>query len=282
VSDLILLIRADALNAEIVIVDDGSTEFSIKNKQINEYDEVRYFEFKENKGRSLARNFLAEQAKYQYLLFIDCDAEVAKNDFLTTYYRCIVDKKDVVCGGLMYPKKEDVKKEHYLRWYYGTKREERPLNKRKEFPYRSFSSFNFMIRKEIFLKIKFPKQINTYGHEDTFLGLALEATGINIEHINNPLIHLGLENAEVFIEKSKISVQNMDKLAVLVADKEKLIFGIKMYRYINIVKKLHIQWIIRFLYYLSNHFLFKNLTSNRPNLRLFDFYKLGYYFNLKK
>ena len=177
---------------------------------------------------------------------------------------------------------EKVVPENYLRWYYGTKREKRPLNIRKEFPYRSFSSFNFMMRKDIFQKIRFPQQINTYGHEDTFLGLAIEDAGINIEHINNQLIHLGLETAEVFIEKAKISVQNIDKLDDLIADKERLITEIKMYKYIHLAKKLYIQWIIRFLYYLTNPFLIKNLTSQKPSLKLFDFYKLGYYFNLNK
>lgn len=282
VNNLTEQIRADDIEAEIVIANDASSEFIVENKKLEKYDEVRYYELRKNRGRSFTRNFMAEKARYEFLLFIDCDVKVIDKNFLKTYYECIVNKNDVVCGGVDYPKKEEVKKAHYLRWYYGVKREKKPLYMRRNNPYRSFSSFNFMIQKDLFLSIKFPEQINTYGHEDTFFGLALKESVADVVHINNPLLHLGLEDAHTFIEKTKISVRNIDKLTNLVSNKNILREELKIFKYIHWAKKMHIQRIIKALYYITNQAIKKNLTSANPSLKLFDFYKLGYYFYSKK
>lgn len=282
VKDLIQQIRTDQLVAEIVIVNDASSEFNVENKNIEKYNEVRYYILDRNRGRSFVRNFMAEKAKYDFLLFIDCDAKLINKDFLRKYYQSIEDKKNVVCGGVEYSKKEEVKEEHRLRWLYGIKRERKELADRQRYPYRSFSSFNFMIKKDIFLQIKFPEQINTYGHEDTFLGLALKELEVAVDHINNPLLHIGLEDANTFLKKVNISVQNIDKLTDLVSDKNILLNEIKIFYYIYWINKLHIKWLIKFLYYLTNSYIIKNITSTNPSLRLFDFYKLAYYFYLNK
>ena len=47
---------------------------------------------------------MASLAKYDYLIFIDCDAKLVNNSFIKNYIDCIEKKKSVACGGLLYEK----------------------------------------------------------------------------------------------------------------------------------------------------------------------------------
>ena len=57
---------------EILVADDGRDLSTITaNRKINEIENCRYIEREKNVGRSAIRNFLAKEAKYEWLLFID-------------------------------------------------------------------------------------------------------------------------------------------------------------------------------------------------------------------
>ena len=72
---------------EIIVADDGSTDKNTieKNCEINELDNCRYIERKENIGRAAIRNFLAKEAKYLWLLFLDSDLKLDNSDFIRNY-----------------------------------------------------------------------------------------------------------------------------------------------------------------------------------------------------
>ena len=67
---------------ELLLINDGSTDDSdaICREYANTYSCVRYFA-KENGGVSSARNLGLEQAKGEYILFVDSDDYVADNYF---------------------------------------------------------------------------------------------------------------------------------------------------------------------------------------------------------
>ena len=69
---------------EILVADDGSTdERTIEgNRIINTLPHCRYIERKENVGRAALRNFLAREAKYTWLLFIDSNMNVISHQYL--------------------------------------------------------------------------------------------------------------------------------------------------------------------------------------------------------
>ena len=84
---------------EILVADDGSTDKNTieKNCEINELDNCRYIERKENIGRAAIRNFLAKEAKYLWLLFLDSDLKLDNSDFIRNY---MLSKGNVIVGGL--------------------------------------------------------------------------------------------------------------------------------------------------------------------------------------
>ncbi|MCH8554513.1 MAG: glycosyltransferase, partial [Schleiferiaceae bacterium] len=195
-----------AIPFEIRISDNCDTsEHAEKNHTLNNRKHVHYTINTQHVGRSANRNYLADQSQFDWLLFLDGDTAVASPNFISNYVACIP-KHQVVCGGTIYqaaPPKDDAER---LRWEYGSAKESTAAVQRIKAPYKNYSSFNFLINKAIFNQIRFDNNLTQYGHEDTLFGQELKARGIPIHHIENPLLHLGLDTAIIFIEKTKIAV----------------------------------------------------------------------------
>ena len=93
--------------------------------------------------------------------------------------------------------------------------------------------------------------------------------------INNPLIHCGLEQTDVFLAKTEKAVKNLKK-----------IYNNKVYsEIINDIKLLKVQKkaliikpVISLIFKISKPLFVNNLKSKRPSLLLFDFYKLGCFY----
>lgn len=264
---------------EIILADDASDlNFRKINKKTEDLEQVRYIQLKKNIGRSAIRNYLAEQAKYNYLLFADCDSEINDKTFIKNYIsHC---KGDVViCGGRSYKKEKPFCNKEYLRWYYGTKREVKNANERNQFPNRSFMTNNYIISKSIHNSIKFDEQIAQYGHEDTLFGIELKRKGINTKHINNSLIHIGLEENKQFISKTEIGIDNLYYLIGNYKYPE-LYNDIKL---LNIYKRtVRISFIFKFYFIIFKKITEINLCGSMPSLKLFDLYKLAYLHTISK
>lgn len=194
---------------EIICLDDGSNaHYRQLNAIIRAYAHVRYELLPQNVGRAQVRNLLAAKAQYGYLLFMDCDMMPLRPDFLAAYQRRWQPNK-VLCGGLAYEQYPPTDHRLRLRWRYGILREQQPASLRAAHPYHSFKTSNFLAPKALFQELQFEERLNGYGHEDTLFGFALQAAGIPISHLDNPMLHQGLEPAEVFLEKTKKAVANL-------------------------------------------------------------------------
>ena len=77
----------EGLRYEIIVADDGSTDKHTChiNKEILELENARHILRKENVGRAAIRNFLAKEAAYEWLLFIDSDMTMLLDDFILHY-----------------------------------------------------------------------------------------------------------------------------------------------------------------------------------------------------
>lgn len=261
----------NAIEFEILCYDDVSTSsIDDKNKEIDSLEGVQYKVLEENVGRSRIRNMLGKAAKYDYLLFMDCDSQVVHDTFIKTYLEHL-DKNAVLCGGRVYAQNPPKKIDHYFHWYYGSRREQQLAKDRATAPYHSFLTCQFVIPKNIFCSILFEESIREYGHEDTLFGLALKRKGIPIVHLDNPLRHLGLENTDVFLAKSRQAIENLGAIT-----QKKLGIQTRLLDTYTKVNNLGMSNPIGFIGNLSEPVMMKNFHSSRPNLHVFDLYKLSY------
>lgn len=270
--DLVKTLHLQACTAnipfEIICIDDGSTE-KYQNESLRAISKVRYSELSKNVGRSRIRNLLAHQATYNQLLFLDCDSSILQENFIQQYIDH-ANENAIVYGGRNYEKNAPQNKDYYLRWYYGVKRETTSASVRKEHPYRSFMTNNFLIPKDIYLKHPLDENIKGYGHEDTLLGIDLKKAEIPIIHIDNPLCHIGLETAEEFLEKSICGIQNLSRLI----QNGKIANDVKLYKYYLVLKKARLTSFFQLLIRPYIKGIEKQLLSAKPRLKLFDIWKL--------
>jgi len=234
---------------------------------------VSIYSSDKNLGRSMMRNRLAAMARFPFLLFIDGDAGIENRNFLDNYLKK-ADEGTVVCGGTAYKADRPVDNSRILRWKYGLKREVRSAVTRSSSPYSSFSSFNFMVPKRIFDLISFDEGLRRYGHEDTLYGIELEKNKIKIEHIDNPLIHLGLDNSVLFLEKTAEGLENLTDLYRSYHDAGILVRRIRVLRQYLQLRKTGLAIILKFICPAFSGSIKRNLMGPSPSVFLFDIYKL--------
>ena len=274
VKDLHLQVEAAGYSFEILLMDDASNEKFREMNQAIELEFVRYIQLNENVGRAKIRNRLAEEARFPYLLFMDCDSAVTSSWYIADYTR-FFEPWTVCCGGLIYKDKEP-SNATYLRWKYGVERECLSASERSKYPNTGFRTFNFLIYKGIFEKVKFNEELDGYGHEDTLFGLELLGQEITIRHIDNPLIHLGLESASDFLNKTENSIANLYRIELLLREKYpeyiehsrlmKAKLSLQKYRLIGITSRL---------FKIFHKPMKAHLLKPKPSLLIFDLYRLG-------
>jgi len=259
---------------EIILMDDASDEKFRKMNQAIDLKSVRYIQLNENIGRSKIRNRLAEEAKYPCLLFVDCDSAVASPQYVENYVR-FFESQAVCCGGTVYEDKEPVDST-WLRWKYGVKRECDSAAEREKNPCNGFRTNNFLIHKSIFKKVKFNEDLTGYGHEDTLFGLELTDQKITIKQIDNPLIHLGLDKALDFLEKTKNGIMNLYRIELLLREKyPDYVNHSRLMQAKLSLQKYHLSGVAAWLFRLFCRQMENNLLSKKPSLLIFDLYRLG-------
>jgi len=134
---------------------------------------------------------------------------------------------------------------------------------------------NFLIPKKIFLELEHQADISGYGHEDTLMGIQLQAQNVSVIHIDNPMLHAGLEDANEFLEKSKNAIQNLQRLYQS-SYRKKLEESVKLVRYYSFLKKYKMLAGIKSVRFIKN-FILNNITSSNPSLGLFDILKLYWF-----
>jgi len=164
-------------------------------------------------------------------------------------------------------------KEFMLRWVYGKSREEVPIEKRNLKPDKYFSSANFLINRKVFNTVRFDEDLTKYGHEDTMLAVELVNNNISIHQIDNPVYHLGLDENQIFIEKTKKAIEN---LFMLLNQKKIEPDYNKLLKRFSDVKKMKMKKILSLIFNNYSKKMETNLKSKKPSLKIYDLYKLSY------
>ena len=262
---------------ELIVGDDCSTDSAInaKNREIEKLPSCRIFWANHNMGRAAIRNALAREAKGEWLLFIDADAEVRSESFIANYLT-MTEEAQVICGGTgNLPRCP--RPAARLRYDYEVAVEKRlTLEYRRHSPYAQFTTFNFLILRELFLSICFDEQLHEYGHEDTLFGLELKRRSIKVLHIDNKLTHRGLEDAEVYLQKTETALRSLASMDI---EQQK---HVRVSTLALSLERWHLLGLVRILYIIGKPLLRTNLLGKHPSQVLFAFYKLGAYTQFHK
>ncbi len=267
VTSLVTQCKLLGIEHEIIVLEDGSDLYLIENASIALLEGVHYKALSENAGRAAIRNHLADVAQFQLLLFLDCDSLPVSDSFVANY----LNNKQwaVVYGGTTY--KRPANHAFLLHYQYGNQREALPFKNRIESPSASFRTNNFMIQKEIMREIRFDESLRQYGHEDTLFAIALQNAGIVITHIDNAVLHDGLEVAEEFLKKSKLALENAWMLTKTGTMPHSAVKVIDAYHKIRALPGG--VWLLKTLSMLESSLL-KNLCGKNPGLNQFDMLRL--------
>lgn len=261
--------------SEIIIGDDGSsTEFREKYRSL-EGAGVRLIISEKNIGRAAIRNRLALEATSDYLIFIDADTMLTGTAevYIRTWLPMLKISR-VICGGVLYHESPPGDPDKLLRWKYGKSREQRKAVEKNKHPHASFSTFNVLFDKSIFAKIRFNEELKQYGHEDTLMGYQLKKAGIGVLHIDNGLMHEGLESNKEFLTKTKLGIENLSRLYDNVTDKKLFSETVRLLRAYNRLRFFRLTRILAGIFIRYRDRMEIRLESSDLSVRLFSFYKI--------
>lgn len=256
----------EGLQWEIIVADDGSTDGSAAvNAQINAIDGCSLVLRGKNYGRASTRNFLAREAHYDTLIYID--SGLKPNPHFVENYVDNVDKASVVCGNIAVdPHHIDMTN---LRCRNEVKAQQRfTADKHALEPYKNFHSGNFMVSRRVMLSYPMREDIKTYGYEDTLFGKQLAENNVSILHIDNPVLFTRFESNERFLEKTREGIGTLYKFRIELEGYSSLL------HIVNLLKNLHLLWLPNVLYKYFERKMLDNLKSNHPKLIIFSLYRI--------
>lgn len=261
--------QAEALGMtyEILVADDGSTQQKVleENRSINALPHCQLIERRVNAGRAAIRNFLAQQARYAWLLFIDSDMVVCRNDYLRKYASC--EETPIVDGGVVIG---TCIPGNLRSMYEKAAESEHTYEERQQSPYRDFHTANFMIQRALMIEHPFDERFRNYGYEDVLFGKAMEQAGVPILHIDNPMSFEIFEENEHFVSKTE------EGLRTLYQFRHELKGYSRLLDRAQTLPRTPIRW----WHQLFGAIERKHLTGRHPSLWVFKIYKTGYFLSL--
>ena len=264
----------DLLEYEILVADDGSQNEAIieANAAINQMEHCKHIIKNKNEGSAATRNFLAEQSKYEWLLFIDCDLDIPDPDFITKYIYTSQDNH-VVNGGISIGRNIG---KHNLRYLY--ERHEASAHtpeQRNKHPYQSFRSANFMIQKSIFMTIKFNECMRRY--EDVYFGKVLKQYNYKVLHIDNPVVMNDFENNNEYMEKIEYDLRTLYEFRNELNGYSRILELCQKIHHISPLCLLVKSW-----HCLAGKLERSLLTRVYPNTNILKLYRIGYLTSIYK
>jgi len=276
VSKLIFEIHKQALLEnivfEIIYLEDGSDNFVEENKSsIKNLEYCKTIISTPNKGRTKSRQILADNAAYDWLLFLDADVFPKSSAFIKNYITLLNSGFEVIYGGFAY-KKTKPKPKHLLRWKYGSNYEQLDAEKRNLKPYKIVISANVLIEKNIFCSINSRIERRSYGL-DNYFGAILKSENIKVNHINNEVFHYGLDTNGDYLIKTKDAIS---ELLCLYHNNKDFAHENSLLNMFSALKKYRLNYFFALNFKLFNSIIEKNLIGNNPKMTLLQAYKILY------
>ena len=280
--------QADALRGkldkpfsyEIIVADDCSTDAACidANRVIGDMLHCRYLRMEQNVGRAQIRNVLISESRGDYVLLIDSDLSLCDDNYL---YKYATSTADVVYGGTRIggegfamvdneANTENLKGN--LRYIYEKKAE--PSHRavfRQLRPNQEISVCNLYARRDIMEAHPFDSRFKAYGYEDVLFGKRLAESGIEVTHIDNPVLINEFESNSVFVKKTEEAILTLCRFEQDLEGYSNLKTKVTtLGRYIPLS-------LFRLWHRIMKNKEKRNLTGSKPSLLLFKLYKLGFF-----
>lgn len=285
--------QADALRGkldkpfryEIIVADDGSTDAACidANRVIGDMLHCRYLRMEQNVGRAQIRNVLISESRGDYVLLIDSDLFLCDDNYL---YKYATSTADVVYGGTriggegfaMVDNKANTENlKGNLRYIYEKKAE--PSHRaafRQLRPNQEISVCNLYARRDIMEAHPFDSRFKAYGYEDVLFGKRLAESGIEVTHIDNPVLINEFESNSVFVKKTEEAILTLCRFEQDLEGYSNLKTKVtSLGRYIPLS-------LFRLWHRIMKNKEKRNLTGSKPSLLLFKLYKLGFFLENRK
>lgn len=285
--------QADALRGkldkpfryEIIVADDCSTDAACidANRVIGDMLHCRYLRMEQNVGRAQIRNVLISESRGDYVLLIDSDLFLCDDNYL---YKYATSTADVVYGGTRIggeglamvdneANTENLKGN--LRYIYEKKAE--PSHRavfRQLRPNQEISVCNLYARRDIMKAHPFDSRFKAYGYEDVLFGKRLAESGIEVTHIDNPVLINEFEPNSVFVKKTEEAILTLCRFEQDLEGYSNLKTKVTtLGRYIPLS-------LFRLWHRIMKNKEKRNLTGPKPSLLLFKLYKLGFFLENRK
>ena len=285
--------QADALRGkldkpfryEIIVADDCSTDAACidANRVIGDMLHCRYLRMEQNVGRAQIRNVLISESRGDYVLLIDSDLFLCDDNYL---YKYATSTADVVYGGTRIggegfamvdneANTENLKGN--LRYIYEKKAE--PSHRatfRQLRPNQEISVCNLYARRDIMEAHPFDSRFKAYGYEDVLFGKRLAESGIEVTHIDNPVLINEFESNSVFVKKTEEAILTLCRFEQDLEGYSNLKTKVStLGRYIPLS-------LFRLWHRIMKNKEKRNLTGSKPSLLLFKLYKLGFFLENRK
>jgi GT2 family glycosyltransferase len=262
-----------SFNYEILISDDDPNGDKVNEEELMKFPNLKYWKNQSNLGRSNNLNKLIGASKFDYVLLLDNDVIPLRTNFIDIYLKKIKEECKVIYGGLSYENTPPETNQR-LRWLYGHKKEAKSVHIRKEkFKFDVLVS-NLVLKKSAFAQPIFDTELMTYGYEDLIFSEGLKRNRIYVCHLDNPVIHKGLETSKEFLNKTETALKNLiqlikkGKLSKEVTPLSRAYFNLKSSR---------IEAIFRGCIGLFENSIKRNLVSDQPSLFRLNVYKLYFF-----
>lgn len=263
------------LTFEIVVAEDGSddTDCIGQNAEISALSHCRHIVNKENVGRAVIRNQLANMAKMPWLLFIDSDMRVVSPQFVERYVQT-PDEWTVVYGGnTTHGGAWNDERRLKVRYEQAAERHFTPQQRAKQ-PNQNLNTSNILVAKGVLQAVPFDSRFRTYGYEDVFWGMQLAQQGIEVAHIDNPVGFNHYDSNVVFVGKT------IEGLHTLYAFRHELAAYSPIVRLESRLRNMHLDGAVRGLLGIIMPWLHRRIIGLKPSLLAFKLFKLCTYLRI--
>lgn len=212
---------ADA--CRLSLCDDGSADAGLTDRvraALERYPgPAALYTLAQNSGRAQARNMMLRHARADWVLALDADMALDREDFILTY-RQAAERIGAVCcivGGFRVAL-SDATPTTRLHAAQSLRSECKSAAQRARHPGRYVYSSSVFVHRKVLERHLFDPQFSAWGWEDVEWGLRISRE-FDIHHIDNPARHRGLDPDRVLLQKYAASVANFRRIKELHPDR---------------------------------------------------------------